>query len=59
MPRSREVTKHRAMAVDGAGRYVGVGAILQVLQAGSALYRRRAREMAELARGLAKSVELH
>ncbi|HRO34238.1 MAG TPA: response regulator [Brevundimonas sp.] len=43
------------IAVDGAGRYVGVGAILQVLQAGSALYRRRAREMAELARGLAKA----
>lgn len=35
------------------GRYVGVGTILQVLQAGSALYRRRAEEMGELARGLA------
>ena len=35
------------------GRYVGVGTVLQVLQAGSALYRRRAEEMGELARGLA------
>ncbi|HEV2083038.1 MAG TPA: ATP-binding protein [Brevundimonas sp.] len=41
------------IAVDGHGRYVGVGAILQVLRAGSALYRRRAEEMGELARGLA------
>lgn len=43
------------IAVDGSGLYVGVGAILQVLQAGSALYRRRAQDMAELARGLAKA----
>lgn len=43
------------IAVDGAGFYVGVGAILQVLQAGSALYRRRAHDMAELARGLARA----
>jgi len=35
------------------GRYSGVGTVLQVLQAGSALYRRRAEEMGELARGLA------
>lgn len=41
------------IAVDRRGRYVGVGAILQVLQAGSALYKRRAEEMGELARGLA------
>jgi len=34
-------------------RYVGVGASLQVLQAGNALYRARADEMAELARVLA------
>jgi len=34
-------------------RYVGVGATLQVLQAGNALYRARADEMAELARVLA------
>ncbi|HEX8471478.1 MAG TPA: ATP-binding protein [Brevundimonas sp.] len=33
--------------------YVGVGTVLQVLQAGSALYRRRAEEMGELAKGLA------
>jgi two-component system, sensor histidine kinase len=37
------------------GRYAGVGAILQVLQAGSALYKRRAEEMADLAKGLAKA----
>lgn len=43
------------IAVDRQGLYVGVGAILQVLQAGSALYRRRAQDMAELARGLAKA----
>jgi two-component system, sensor histidine kinase len=41
------------IAVDAQGRYVGVGAILQVLKAGSALYKRRAEEMGELARGLA------
>ena len=41
------------IAVDADGRYVGVGAILQVLRAGSALYKRRAEEMGELARGLA------
>ena len=35
------------------GRYVGVGTVLQVLQAGSALYRRRAEEMGELIKGLA------
>jgi signal transduction histidine kinase/ActR/RegA family two-component response regulator len=35
------------------GRYGGVGTVLQVLQAGSALYRRRAEEMGELAKGLA------
>ena len=34
-------------------RYVGVGTILQVLQAGSALYRRKAEDMSELAKGLA------
>jgi signal transduction histidine kinase len=34
-------------------RYVGVGTVLQVLQAGSALYRRRAEEMGALAKGLA------
>ena len=35
------------------GRYVGVGAGVQILQAGSALYRNRAREMSDLARDLA------
>ncbi|MFC5345012.1 ATP-binding protein [Brevundimonas staleyi] len=35
------------------GRYVGVGAGVQILQAGSALYRDRAREMSDLARDLA------
>ena len=34
-------------------RYVGVGTILQVLQAGSALYRRKAEDLSALAKGLA------
>ena len=43
----------RGFIVVSDGRYVGVGTALQVLQAGSALYRRRAEEMSELARDLA------
>ncbi|MBB5747337.1 ATP-binding protein [Brevundimonas variabilis] len=43
----------RGFIVVSEGRYVGVGTALQVLQAGSALYRRRAEEMSELARNLA------
>ena len=43
----------RGFIVVSGGRYVGVGTALQVLQAGSALYRRRAEEMSELARNLA------
>ncbi len=42
----------RGFVVVSGGRYVGVGTALQVLQAGSALYRRRAEEMSELARDL-------
>ena len=43
----------RGFVVVSEGRYIGVGTALQVLQAGSALYRRRAEEMSELARNLA------
>lgn len=43
----------RGFIVVSDGRYVGVGTALQVLQSGSALYRRRAEEMGELARSLA------
>ncbi|MGV3578617.1 ATP-binding protein [Brevundimonas sp.] len=43
----------RGFIVVEDGRYVGVGAGVQILQAGSALYRNRAREMSDLARDLA------
>lgn len=43
----------RGFIVVRDGRYVGVGTALQVLQAGSALYKRRAEEMSALARNLA------
>jgi signal transduction histidine kinase/ActR/RegA family two-component response regulator len=43
----------RGFIVVQGGRYVGVGAGVQVLQAGSALYRARAEEMTALARNLA------
>jgi signal transduction histidine kinase/ActR/RegA family two-component response regulator len=39
--------------VTGAGRYVGVGAGVHVLQAGNAIHRRRAEAMSRLARDLA------
>ena len=43
----------RGFIVVQDGRYVGVGAGVQILQAGSALYRARAEEMTALARNLA------
>ena len=43
----------RGFIVTKNGRYVGVGAGVQILQAGAALYRNRAREMSDLARDLA------
>ncbi|MFN3669051.1 MAG: ATP-binding protein [Brevundimonas sp.] len=41
--------------VTSAGRYFGVGAGVHVLQAGSAIHRRRADAMSELARNLARA----
>jgi len=41
--------------VTAAGRYVGVGAGVHVLQAGSAIHRRRAEAMSALARDLARA----
>ena len=41
--------------VTSGGRYVGVGAGIHVLQAGSAIHRRRADAMSELARELARA----
>lgn len=43
----------RGFIVVSQGRYVGVGAGVQILKAGAALYRKRAEEMGQLARDLA------
>jgi two-component system, sensor histidine kinase len=45
----------RGFIVVENGRYLGVGAGVQILQAGSALYRTRAEEMTALARNLAEA----